>query len=385
MGRELVARRFPGWRLVVHPTMTYSPYCNRLKVIESVRERTVFFVKILVTGGAGYIGGTVAGLLAEKGHQALIFDNLSHGRRDLLPPGVEFVEGEVADRLALENLFIQAHDMGSPFDGVLHFAALIEAGESMARPEIFFRNNTAATLSLFEAMLAHGPRRIVFSSTAAVYGEPEVVPIQEDARLLPTNPYGESKLLVERMLAWMNRIHGLRYASLRYFNVAGAPEGAGGEITRGEAHEPESHLIPLVLDVALGRRDIIKIFGVDYPTPDGTCIRDYIHVADLADAHLLALDALETDPQTADSKACNFSALIYNLGNGKGFSVREVIESARRVTGHPIPVEIHPRRPGDPAVLVASSEKAIRELGWKPRYTQLDDIIRTAWVWHQKR
>jgi UDP-glucose 4-epimerase len=365
--------------------MTYSPYCNRLKVIESVRERTVFFVKILVTGGAGYIGGTVAGLLAEKGHQALIFDNLSHGRRDLLPPGVEFVEGEVADRLALENLFIQAHDMGSPFDGVLHFAALIEAGESMARPEIFFRNNTAATLSLFEAMLAHGPRRIVFSSTAAVYGEPEVVPIQEDARLLPTNPYGESKLLVERMLAWMNRIHGLRYASLRYFNVAGAPEGAGGEITRGEAHEPESHLIPLVLDVALGRRDIIKIFGVDYPTPDGTCIRDYIHVADLADAHLLALDALETDPQTADSKACNFSALIYNLGNGKGFSVREVIESARRVTGHPIPVEIHPRRPGDPAVLVASSEKAIRELGWKPRYTQLDDIIRTAWVWHQKR
>jgi UDP-glucose 4-epimerase len=342
-------------------------------------------VKILVTGGAGYIGGTVAGLLAEKGHKAVVFDNLSHGRRDLLPAGVEFVEGEVSDRAALENLFSLAHDLGSPFDAVLHFAALIEAGESMKRPETFFRNNTAATLSLLEAMLAKGPRRLVFSSTAAVYGDPEVVPIQEDARLSPTNPYGESKLLVEQMLAWLNQIYGLRYASLRYFNVAGAPEGPGGEITRGEAHEPESHLIPLILDVALGRRDSIRIFGDDYPTPDGTCIRDYIHVSDLADAHLLALDALEKAPESADRTACNFRPLIYNLGNGKGFSVREVIESARRVTGHPIPVEIHPRRAGDPAVLVASSEKAIRELAWKPRYTRLDDIIRTAWIWHQKR
>jgi len=338
-------------------------------------------VKILVTGGAGYIGGTVAGLLSEKGHQAVVFDNLSHGRRDLLPPGVEFVQGELADRLAIENLFIEALDLGCPFDGVLHFAALIEAGESMVRPEIFFRNNTAATFSLFEAMLAHGPRRIVFSSTAAVYGEPESIPIQEDARLLPTNPYGESKLLVEKVLAWMNRIHGLRYASLRYFNVAGAPEGLGGVICRGEAHEPESHLIPLVLDVALGRRDSIKIFGDDYPTADGTCIRDYIHVSDLADAHLLALEALNK-PQ---SSAAHLAPLIYNLGNGKGFSVREVIDSARRVTGHPIPVEIHPRRAGDPAVLVASSEKAIRELAWKPRYTELDEIVRTAWIWHQKR
>jgi UDP-glucose 4-epimerase len=342
-------------------------------------------VKILVTGGAGYIGGTVAGLLAEKGHRAVIFDNLTHGRRDLLPAGVDFVEGEVADRLALENLFIAANDLGEPFDGVLHFAALIEAGESMIHPEIFFRNNTAATLSLLEAMLAHGPRRLVFSSTAAVYGEPEKVPIQEDARLLPTNPYGQSKLLVEQMLSWLNRIHGLRYAALRYFNVAGAPEASNGAITRGEAHNPETHLIPLVLDVALGRRDHIKIFGDDYPTPDGTCIRDYIHVSDLADAHLLALDALENAPQKAEPASCDFRPLIYNLGNGKGFSVREVIESARRVTGHPIPVEIQPRRAGDPAVLVASSEKAIRELAWKPRYTQLDDIIRTAWIWHQKR
>ena len=330
-------------------------------------------MKVLVTGGAGYIGGTVAGLLASKGHRAVAFDNLSHGRRDLLPAGVDFVEGELSDRGAIENLFIQAKKTGQPFDGVLHFAALIEAGESMVHPEAFFRNNTASTLSLLEAVLAHGPRRMVFSSTAAVYGEPEAVPIKEDARLLPTNAYGESKLLVEHMLGWLNRIHGLRYASLRYFNVAGAPEGPDG-VTRGEAHEPESHLIPLVLDVALGRRKSIRIYGEDYPTPDGTCIRDYIHVSDLAGAHLLALDALEKQDR-----------LILNLGNGQGFSVRQVIESARHVTGRPIPVEIHPRRAGDPAVLVASSSKAIRELGWKPRYTKLDEIIRTAWIWHQKR
>ena len=334
-------------------------------------------MKILVTGGAGYIGGTVAALLAENGHEAVAFDNLSHGRRDLLPAGVEFVEGELADRPALENLFASAKRQGKPFDAVLHFAALIEAGESMVHPEQFFRNNTATTLSLLEAILAEGPRRLVFSSTAAVYGEPEVIPINEDAHLLPTNAYGESKLLVERMLGWFHRIHGLRSAALRYFNVAGAPEGPNG-ITRGEAHKPESHLIPLVLDVALGRRKSIKIFGDDYPTPDGTCIRDYIHVSDLADAHLLALKALEA-PAAAESR------LIFNLGNGQGFSVREVIESARRVTGHPIPAETCPRRAGDPAVLVASSEKAIRELGWKPRYTQLDEIVRTAWVWHQKR
>jgi UDP-glucose 4-epimerase len=307
----------------------------------------------------------------------MVFDNLSHGRRDLLPPGVEFVEGELADRSSLESLFTSAKAQGRPFDGVLHFAALIEAGESMLHPEQFFRNNTASTLALLEAILAHGPRRLVFSSTAAVYGEPEVVPIKEDARLLPTNAYGESKLLVERMLGWMHRIHGLRSAALRYFNVAGAPEGSHG-ITRGEAHDPETHLIPLILDVALGRRKSICIFGDDYPTPDGTCIRDYIHVSDLAEAHLLALDALET-PAAAEAR------LIFNLGNGQGFSVREVIESARRVTGHPIPAEIQPRRVGDPAVLVASSEKAIRELGWKPRYAQLDEILRTAWIWHQKR
>ena len=310
------------------------------------------------------------------GHQAVVFDNLSHGWRALLPPGIEFIQGELADRPALERIFMAAQDGNKPFDGVLHFAALIEAGESMERPEIYFRNNTASTLSLLEAMLACGPRRLVFSSTAAVYGEPESTPIKEDARLLPTNPYGQSKLLVEQMLAWFNHIHGLRYAALRYFNVAGAPERKDG-VTRGEAHEPESHLIPLVLDVALGRRPYIRIYGDDYPTPDGTCIRDYIHVSDLADAHLLALSALRATEKQGP--------LIYNFGNGTGFSVREVIESARRVTGHPIPAEVYPRRAGDAAVLVASAQKAIRELGWKPRYTELDEIVRTAWLWHQKR
>jgi UDP-glucose 4-epimerase len=295
----------------------------------------------------------------------------------MVPEGVEFVEGDLADRGLIEKIFKAAKSEGRPFENVLHFAALIEAGESMVRPETFFRNNSASTLALLEAMIAEGPRRLVFSSTAAVYGEPETVPIQEDARLKPTNVYGESKLMVETMLNWFHEIHGLRSVALRYFNVAGAPEGPKG-ITRGEDHEPESHLIPLILDVALGRRQSIKIYGDDYPTPDGTCIRDYIHVSDLADAHVLAVKALETDVAAKNR-------LIFNLGNGQGFSVREVIESARRVTRHAIPAELHPRRAGDPAVLVASSDKAIRELGWKPRYTQLDDIVRTAWVWHQKR
>jgi len=319
-------------------------------------------LRILVTGGAGYIGGTVAQLLLDHGHQVVIYDNLCHGHRSMLPPGAEFIEGDVADRCALEKT------LHTKIDGVMHFAALIEAGESMRQPEIYFRNNSASTLSLLEAMLATGVKRLVFSSTAAVYGEPESTPIREDAPLRPTNAYGESKLLVERMLEWLNRIHGFRYASLRYFNVAGAIKG------RGEAHEPESHLIPLILDVALGRRANIKIFGKDYPTPDGTCIRDYIHVQDLARAHLMAFNALKERDR-----------LIYNLGNGVGFSVREVIESARRVTGHPIPVVEEPRRPGDPAVLIASSEKIGKELGWKPEYTELDAILKSAWEWHQQR
>ncbi|MDE3188000.1 MAG: UDP-glucose 4-epimerase GalE [Acidobacteriota bacterium] len=335
-------------------------------------------MRILVTGGAGYIGGTVAATLLAQSHSVLVYDNLSHGRRDLLPKGVDFVQGDIADRALLENLFNTAKSENKPLDAVLHFAALIEAGESMQKPEIYFRNNSASTLTLLETMLACGVHKLVFSSTAAVYGEPEAAaPIPESARLKPTNAYGESKLLVEQILAWFHRIHGFRYASLRYFNVAGAPEGPDG-ITRGEAHQPESHLIPLILDVALGRRDSIRIYGDDYDTPDGSCIRDYIHVSDLADAHLLALAALDKD-------AAGRAPLIFNLGNGKGFSVKEVIDSARRVTGHPIPAELHPRRPGDPAFLVAGSEKAMHELGWQPRYTHLDDILRTAWIWHQKR
>jgi UDP-glucose 4-epimerase len=321
-------------------------------------------MKILVTGGAGYIGGTFTRLLLEQGHTVTVFDNLCHSKRLALAPGAEFVDADVADRPRLEQTLAAGR-----FDGVMHFAALIEAGESMKHPEVYFRNNTAATLSLLEAMLATGHNRLVFSSTAACYGEPETTPILEDAKLAPTNAYGESKLLVEHMLRWMNQIHGLQYASLRYFNVAGAIEGYG------EAHEPESHLIPLILDVALGRRASIKIFGKDYPTKDGTCIRDYIHVRDLADAHLLALNAL------SESR----SRLIYNIGNGQGFTVLEVIESVRRVTGKPIAVEECPRRPGDPAVLVASSEKIKAELGWSPRFAELDTIIATAWKWHQQR
>jgi UDP-glucose 4-epimerase len=320
-------------------------------------------VKILVTGGAGYIGGTVTQLLLERGHSVVVYDNLCHGQRSMVPAGATFVEGDVADSKRLEDLFAS-----DSFAGVMHFAALIEAGESMRRPEIYFRNNTAATLGLLQAMLSKNLKRLVFSSTAAVYGEPVSTPIVEDAALCPTNAYGESKLLVEHMLSWIHRVHGLRYASLRYFNVAGAIPG------RGEAHEPESHLIPLILDVALGRRRNIKIFGQDYPTPDGTCVRDYIHVEDLAEAHLLAFQALD-----------GHDRMIYNLGNGRGFSVREVVDSARRVTGHPIPVEELPRRPGDPAVLIASSAKIGADLGWKPKYTQLDEIVQSAWEWHQQR
>jgi len=319
-------------------------------------------MKILVTGGAGYIGGTLTRLLLAQGHSVTVYDNLCHSKRLAVAPNAEFIEGNIADRALLERTL-----RAGPFDGVMHFAALIEAGESMKHPEIYFRNNTAATLTLLEAMLATGHDRLVFSSTAACYGEPESTPILENAKLQPTNAYGESKLLVEQMLRWMNVSHGLKYASLRYFNVAGAIEGYG------EAHEPESHLIPLILDVALGRRANIKVFGRDYPTKDGTCIRDYIHVRDLAEAHLLALGAL------SETK----SRLIYNIGNGQGFSVLEVIESVRRVTGKPIAIEEYPRRPGDPAVLVASSEKIKNELGWKPEFEQLDEIIASAWEWHQ--
>ena len=319
-------------------------------------------MRILVTGGAGYIGGTTVRTLLKAGHEVTIFDNLCHSRREAVAAEAQFVVGDLADKdLLIETLSARR------FDGVMHFAALIEAGESMKRPDTFFRNNTASTLTLLESMHATGTDRLVFSSTAACYGEPRRTPIEEDDPLDPTNAYGESKLLVERMLRWFRSQLGLRYASLRYFNVAGAIDGYG------EAHEPESHLIPLILDAALGVRDSIKIFGLDYPTKDGTCIRDYIHVQDLADAHLLALASLERQGRA-----------IYNIGNGQGFTVREVIESVQRVTGRTIKVVEEPRRPGDPAVLVASSAKIQQELGWQPRFADLDSIVGSAWAWHQQ-
>jgi UDP-glucose 4-epimerase len=320
-------------------------------------------VRVLVTGGAGYIGSVVAEELLKAGHEVTVYDNLSRGHREAVPAGAELVVGELADRAALD-LALASRGV----EAVMHFAAFIEAGESMKAPEQFFRNNTANALTLLEAMLARGVGKFVFSSTAALFGNPERTPIKEDDALRPTNAYGESKLLVEQMLAWLNRIHGLRYAALRYFNAAGAANP-----DKGEDHQPETHIIPRVLKVALGEYPHVSIFGTDYPTADGTCVRDYIHVVDLATAHLLALDALSSQDR-----------LIYNLGNGQGFSVREVIEVARRVTGREITVVEAERRPGDPAILVASSEKIQRELGWKPQFADLESIVASAWEWHSR-
>lgn len=316
-------------------------------------------MNVLVTGGAGYIGSIVTAQLVRAGHNVTVIDNLSRGHREAVSTDARLHVADLSDAAKLDAIFADGR-----FDAVMHFAASIEAGESMKFPERFFRNNTANTLTLLEGMLRAGVQRIVFSSTAALYGEPETTPIRETDPLRPTNAYGESKLLVERMLAWFHRIHGFRYASLRYFNAAGAADHLG------EAHDPETHLIPLILQVALGRRSSISIFGTDYPTQDGTCVRDYIHVLDLAQAHLLALEALQ-----------NRDVLIYNLGNGVGFSVRQVVEAARGVTGHSIPVVESPRRVGDPAVLVASSDKILQELSWRSRFPQPEAIIASAWEW----
>jgi len=317
--------------------------------------------RILVTGGAGFIGSVIAKQLVDRGDEVIVFDNLSNGRERAVPQDATFVTGDLSDRKEIDRIF-----ENRPVDAVIHLAASIEAGESMRVPEKYFRNNTANTLTLLESMIEHQIPRLVFSSTAALYGTPERTPIEETDPLHPTNTYGESKLLVERMLAWFHSIHKLRYACLRYFNAAGATQ------EQGEDHRPESHLIPLILQVASGKREYISIFGTDYPTSDGTCVRDYIHVSDLASAHLLVLDALK-DKET----------LIYNLGTGRGFTVREVIETVRKVTGHPIPAREEPRRAGDPAVLVASSDKIKRELNWQPQHPNLEDIIRSAWVWFQ--
>lgn len=323
-------------------------------------------MRVLVTGGAGYIGSVVADRLLRDGHAVTVLDNLSKGAKQAVPSQADFVLANTGDEPALDRIF-----QSGRFDAVMHFAAFIEAGESMLSPELYFDNNSAKTLTLLRAMLRHQVLRLVFSSTAAVYGDPTRLPIVEDDPLAPTNPYGESKLMVERMLAWFHKAHGLCYASLRYFNAAGATRD------RGEMHRPETHLIPLVLQAALGQREAISIYGTDYPTKDGTCIRDYIHIDDLATAHLLALDALaQTQTHREDSQ------LIFNLGSGSGFSVREIIDVAGRVTGRKIPVVEAPRRPGDSAVLIASSEKIKRVLGWQPRHSDIEAILRSAWEWH---
>ncbi len=316
-------------------------------------------MRVLLTGGAGYIGSVTAHELVRDGHEIVVLDNLSRGHRGAVPPGGRLVVGEHGDRALLSELLPGT-------DCVMHFSAHSLVQESMVCPEKYFRNNVADGLSLLEAMVEAGVERFIFSSTAATYGEPDVVPITEDTPTSPTNPYGESKLMFEKLLGWFGRVHGLRSISLRYFNAAGAVEAAG------EVHDPETHLIPIVLEAAAGRRERVSIYGDDYPTPDGSCVRDYIHVKDLARAHILALDALET----AGSD-------VYNLGNGNGFSVREVVEAARRVTRREIIAVSAPRRPGDPAVLVASSGKARRELGWTSQHADLDEIIRSAWDWMQ--
>jgi UDP-glucose 4-epimerase len=319
---------------------------------------------ILVTGGAGYIGSHTLRALSAAGYEILVYDSLEKGHAAAIAR-YRLAVGDLQDGLKLDRVFREFH-----VDAVVHFAAYIEAGESVKDPGKYFENNTAGTLSLLQSMTRNGVRQLVFSSTAAVYGEPERIPIQETDRKQPTNAYGLSKLMVEQMLDWFHSAYELRSVSLRYFNAAGADPN--GEI--GEAHRPETHLIPLIFQVPLGRREKVLIFGEDYDTPDGTCIRDYIHVMDLASAHVLALQALEGG---AGREA-------FNVGNGSGFSVREVIKVAREVTGHPIPAEVQPRRPGDPARLIASSEKIRRELGWGPRYPELRQIVRTAWEWFQK-
>ncbi len=320
-------------------------------------------MKILVTGAAGYIGSITSAELLAAGHQVVALDNLYQGHAAAVPPGATFVQADLADRAALANLFADHQDI----DGIMHFASYTLVGESMQQPLRYMRDNLVNAANLLEYSVAAGVRRFILSSTANLFDDPVRMPIDEQERIVPGSPYGESKFFIERMLHWFERIYGLRYAALRYFNACGdTPE-------RGEDHTPETHLIPVVLQVALGQRPAVTIFGDDYPTPDGTCVRDFVHVLDLAQAHLLAMEALERT-----------GSRTYNLGNGNGFSVLQVIETCRRVTGHPIPHTISPRRAGDPATLIASSERIRRELGWQPRFTDLEAIVRSAWEWHRQ-
>lgn len=318
-------------------------------------------MKILVTGGAGYIGSITVEKLIEAGDSVVVFDNLYQGHRDAVHPEAVFVQGDLADKTAVDTV-MRTHKP----DGIMHFASYTLVGESVQKPFMYLRDNIMNGANLIESAVEHGVRRFILSSTANLFDDPERMPIAEDERIVPGSPYGESKFIMERMLYWMDRLYGFRYACLRYFNACGATE------ERGEDHDPETHLIPLVLQVALGQREKIVIFGDDYNTPDGTCVRDYIHVADLADAHIRAMRVLDQGSRK------------YNLGNGRGFSVKEVIETAREVTGHPIPAEIGPRRPGDPDILIASSETINHDLGWRPQYPDLRTIIEMAWNWHQK-
>lgn len=318
--------------------------------------------RYLVTGGAGFVGSHLVALLLDRGHQVVVFDNLRQGHRAAVLPGAALVVGDLADPVALDA--IVAH---GPWDGVFHFAALSLVGESMAQPYRYLLENGVNGINLIDACVRHGVKKFVLSSTANLFGQPEIIPIPEDARIDPGSPYGESKLMIERALFWADQIHGLRSARLRYFNAAGAD--AQGRL--GEDHSPETHLIPLVIDAALGRRDALSIFGDDYPTPDGTCIRDYVHVEDLADAHLRVLDLLGT------------RSVTFNVGTGQGHSVREIIASVEKVSGRKVPFRMAPRRAGDPAILVAAADRLRAETGWSPRYTTLDDTVRTALAWRE--
>lgn len=317
-------------------------------------------MKILVTGGAGYIGSIVVEELIAKGESIVVFDDLSQGHREAVHPDAQFVQGDLADRGQIDAVLSQHRP-----DAVMHFASRTLVGESMQQPFLYLGDNITNGVNLFASMVAHGVRRLILSSTANLFDQPERMPIDESERIIPGSPYGESKYILERILYWLDRIHGLRFASLRYFNAAGASE------LRGEDHNPELHLIPIVIQVAMGKREKALIFGADYPTRDGTCVRDYVHVIDLAQAHILALGALDKGSR------------VYNLGNSEGFTVKEVIDAVRSVTGREIPAEIGPRRPGDPAKLVASSERIRKELGWKPRFPHVHQIIESAWAWHQ--
>lgn len=321
-------------------------------------------MSVLVLGGAGYIGSHTVYELIDKGEDVVVADDLLTGFREAVHPKAKFYRGDIRDRAFIDSVFDR-----EDIDGVIHFAAFSQVGESMTRPLKYYNNNLCGTETLLESVVAHGVDKIVFSSTAATYGEPERIPILETDRTAPTNTYGETKLSMEKMFHWTGQAHNLRYVSLRYFNACGAHPN--GQI--GEAHDPETHLIPLILQVPLGQRDHIAIFGTDYDTPDGTCVRDYIHVSDLAQAHIRALRYLREGGKSD----------IFNLGNGVGFSVREVIETARKVTGHPIPATEEARRAGDPSTLIASSAKAKEILGWDPQFDDLETIISTAWKWHQ--